>query len=82
MKVSNIIKAAVCVAVIVLLSLLGYRLLNMFIGMFGNVASETEYEAEEDYVIETPEPMPTMPDYMKEDSFYDNAENPDIDEHD
>lgn len=26
-----------------------------------------------DYVMETQEPMPTMPEYMREDSFYDNA---------
>ena len=40
----------------------------------GEIVSADEYRPE------TPEPLPTMPEYMEDDSFYDNASDMDYTE--
>jgi len=51
------------------------KLTETVVGMLGN---DNIVDESGDYQLYTPEPMPTMPAYMGEDSFYDNAEEVDF----
>lgn len=74
MKVSFWVRLALGLLVIALLLFLGYRLLNGILDFAVKIPEDGGLvEGEEIYEMETPEPMPTMPAYMMEDSFYDNA---------
>lgn len=74
MKGAFVIKLILGLALIALLLFAGFKLVTMFtetvIGMLSNdvITDDTG-----DYQMYTPEPMPTMPPYIGEDSFYDNA---------
>ena len=76
MKKGLVIKCLLGLALIALLLYAGYRMVDYFadtiIMMLNN---DVIYDGSGDYEMYTPEPMPTMPDYMKEDSFYDNADD-------
>jgi hypothetical protein len=72
MKAAFWVKLTLGVGLIALLILLGYRLVDLFAGFIGGVKSGAVVD-DGSYVMETPEPAPTMPDYMQDDSFYDNA---------
>ena len=63
-----------------LLVVAGYRLTTFFADtIIGMITNETIIDDSGDYQLYTPEPMPTMPAYMGEDSFYDNAGDVDFD---
>ncbi len=66
------IKLTLGVGLIVLLALLGYRLVDVFVDFIGGAMRGTVVDDGE-YVMETAEPLPTIPAYMQDDSFYDNA---------
>lgn len=72
MKAAFWVKLTLGVGVIILLALLGYRLVDLFADFIGGVKNDAVVD-DGAYVMETPEPMPTMPEYMQDDSFYDNA---------
>ena len=67
------IKLTLGIMLIILLVVLGHRLVDAIAGMVGNLAGGGLIEEDCDYAIHSPEPMPTMPAYMQEDSFYDEA---------
>lgn len=74
MKTGFWVKLVLGLVSIVLLIIVGSYLLESMINAFTNLMSgEIPDDGSGDYAIETPEPMPTMPAYMQEDSFYDNA---------
>ena len=72
MKAAFWIKLALGVGLILLLAMLGFRLVEMFSDFIGGVKGGAVVD-DGDYVMETPEPAPTIPAYMQDDSFYDNA---------
>ncbi len=72
MKAVFWVKLTLGIGLIILLGILGYRLVDMFAGLVGGVKSGAVID-DGDYVMETAEPAPTMPAYMQDDSFYDNA---------
>jgi hypothetical protein len=72
MKASYWIKLTLGIGLIVLLALLGYRLVGVFVDFIGGALRGTTVDDGE-YVMETAEPAPTIPAYMQDDSFYDNA---------
>lgn len=72
MKAVFWIKLTLGVGLIVLLALLGYRLVDVFVDFIGGAMRGTVADDGE-YVMEPPEPAPTIPAYMQDDSFYDNA---------
>ena len=68
------IKLLLGLLLIFALTFAGYKLFDGISSMIINVFSGTEIqEAGYENEFATPEPMPTMPDYMNDDSFYDNA---------
>lgn len=74
MKTGFWIKLILGILSIILLIAVGSYMLNGMINAFTSLmGGEIPDDGSGDYVIETPEPMPTMPAYMQEDSFYDNA---------
>ena len=73
MKASWWVKLILGLAVIAMLVFLCYKMIDLFAGYISNAVVGGVLKGDEVYVAETPEPMPTMPDYMKQDSFYDNA---------
>lgn len=72
MKAAFWIKLTLGVAVIILLAVLGYRMVDLFADFIGGIKSGAVID-DGDYVMETPTPAPTMPEYMQDDSFYDSA---------
>jgi len=72
MKAAFWIKLTLGVAVIILLAMLGYRLVDLFADFIGGVKSGAVID-DGDYVEETAEPAPTVPAYIQDDSFYDSA---------
>lgn len=78
MKVGTIINVIVGLIVIALLIIVGYRLVDFFVDFVSE--STEDPPADGGYAVETEEPPVTMPPYMAEDSFYDDAENEDIHE--
>ena len=74
MRTGIAIKLVLGIMLVVLLVIVGYKMLNIFsntlVGMLNNAEIPNK---DGDYQLYTPEPMPTMPDYMGDDSFYDNA---------
>ena len=77
MRAGTIIKTVVGLAVIVLLIIAGYKLVDFFISA---LTDNPAYEDEADYPGDDFETTVTMPPYMAEDSFYDNAESSEIHE--
>ena len=74
MKVGFIIKLLAGVLLIVLVAFGGYKLVTIITGTVSDMLTGSLIgEDSTDYQLYTPEPMPTMPDYMGDDSFYDNA---------
>ncbi len=74
MKKGLIVKGILGLLLIVLLIVAGYRMIGFFADtIVGMINNETIADDSGDYQLYTPEPMPTMPAYMGEDSFYDNA---------
>ena len=74
MKAKFWVKLIFGLAVIALMIALGYYLVRSLTDFVLNLSDGGGYLPEEEvFVMETPEPMPTMPAYMGEDSFYDNA---------
>ena len=74
MKYRFMIKLVLGLLLIVFLVFTAYKLIDVLTGfvidaVLGDRALESSYENE----LVTPEPMPTMPDYMSDDSFYDTA---------
>jgi len=74
MKTRFFIKLLLGLLLILILTYAGYKLFDgissLLLDAFtGAEIQETGYENE----FVTPEPMPTMPGYMNDDSFYDNA---------
>jgi len=69
------IKLAAGLISIVLLIMVGVWLVNSMIDTFIALFAEEDnlYDGADVYAVGTPEPRPTMPAYMQEDSFYDNA---------
>ena len=78
MKVGFWVKLVLGLALIALLLMLGVRLVDALVGFLGKIGGGPAYD--EEYVVETPEPAPTMPDYMLDDSFYDNAADMDYED--
>ena len=74
MKKGFIIKLVLGLLLITALILIGYKLLDTLAGFIVDAISGAEFPME-DYSDElyTPEPLPTMPGYMFDDSFYDDA---------
>lgn len=79
MKKSLIIKIILGLLLVAFLIFAAYRITDYFataiVRMLNN---ETIVDESGDYQLYTPEPMPTMPAYMGEDSFYDNADEVDF----
>jgi len=74
MKYRFIIKLVLGLLLIIFLVFTAYKLIDALTGfvidaVLGDRTLESSYENE----LVTREPMPTMPDYMNDDSFYDNA---------
>lgn len=74
MKAGIIIRIAAGLALVIVLALVCVKLLDMMGGAVVNLLSgDSTPGGFDEQVMLTPEPMPTMPAYMGEDSFYDNA---------
>ena len=74
MKAAFWIKLALGLLLIAALIMLGYRMVDGLTNAITNImGGGIIEETDEDFPIETPEPLPTMPAYMGEDGFYDNA---------
>ena len=74
MKLSLLIKIALGIALIILLLFVGIRLVTTLTEtVVGMLSNEPIIDESDDYQLYTPEPMPTMPPYISDDSFYDNA---------
>lgn len=74
MKYRLLVKLILGVTAVILLAIIGLKMIDtlsgLLIGVFTNAEVGTDgYENE----LVTPEPMPTMPGYIGEDSFYDSA---------
>lgn len=79
MKARFWVKFVLGLAAILLLIAAGVYLVEYFIDTMTNFlgGGEIPDDGSGDYAIVTPEPYPTMPAYMREDSFYDNADSVD-----
>lgn len=76
MKARFIVKLILGLMLVAALIFLCYRLTGSLAGLIGNIFSGGKIDDESgDYELYTPEPMPTMPAYMGDDSFYDNADS-------
>ena len=74
MKAGITIKIIIGLLLIALLIFACVRMVDIFASAVVNILSGNDIEMETDeQIMITPEPMPTMPAYMGEDSFYDNA---------
>ena len=73
MKAGWWVKLIVGLLVVAMLAFLCYKMIDLFADYISNAVVGGTTEGDEVYLEETPEPMPTMPDYMKQDSFYDHA---------
>lgn len=74
MKKGFVVKLVLSVLLVVALVFIGYKMIGALTELIVGAISGAElhndgYESE----LVTPEPMPTMPAYMGDDSFYDNA---------
>ena len=78
MKAGYWVKLALGLALIALLCLAAYKLLDGILDFVSKIGDGGgEIVSADEYRPETPEPLPTMPDYMEDDSFYDNASDRD-----
>lgn len=74
MKAGYIVKLILGLMLVAALIFLCYRLTDSLAGLIGDIFSGGRINDDSgDYELYTPEPMPTMPAYMGDDSFYDNA---------
>ena len=74
MKAKFIVKLILGLMLVAALIFLCYRLTDSLAGFIVDIFSGGEIEDDRgDYELYTPEPMPTMPEYMGDDSFYDDA---------
>ena len=81
MKAGYWVKLALGLALIALLCLAAYKLLDGILDFVSKISDGGgEIVSTDEYRPETPEPLPTMPEYMEDDSFYDNASNMDYHE--
>ena len=81
MKVGYWVKLALGLALVVMLGLAAYKLLDGILDFVAKIdEGGGEIVSAGEYRPETPEPMPTMPEYMGDDSFYDNASDMDYHE--
>lgn len=79
MNAKFIVKFILGIVLVLALVLVCYRLMDTITSTAVNWFSNAEIpNVDGDYEIHTPEPMPTMPAYMGDDSFYDNAGNVDF----
>ena len=74
MKYRFLIRLLLGLLIIIILSFVGFKMINWLSDFVIDLFIETEFvdNGYENDLI-TPEPMPTMPDYIGEDSFYDSA---------
>ena len=80
-KARFIVKLILGLMLVAALIFICYRLTDSLAGLIGDIFSGGRIEdGSGDYELYTPEPMPTMPDYMRDDSFYDNADSMDFGE--
>ena len=78
MKAGYWVKLALGLALIALLCLAAYKLLDGILDFVSKIGDGGgEIVSADEYRPETPEPLPTMPEYMEDDSFYDNASDMD-----
>lgn len=76
MKSRFAVKLILGLVLVAALVFLCYRLTDSLAGLIGDILSGGDIDDESgDYEMYTPEPMPTMPAYIGEDSFYDNADS-------
>lgn len=76
MKARYTVKLILGLGLVAALIFVCYRMTDSLAGLVGSIFSGGEIMDDNgDYALYTPEPMPTMPDYMGDDSFYDNAGN-------
>ena len=76
MKLSLIVKIVLGIALIALLLFVGIRLVtNLTETVVGMLSNDPIIDESGDYQLYTPEPLPTMPPYIGDDSFYDNADD-------
>lgn len=74
MKARFTVKLILGLVLVAALIFVCYRLTDSLAGLIGNIFSGGELPDDAgDYALYTPEPMPTMPAYIGDDSFYDNA---------
>ena len=74
MKAGYIVKLILGLMLVAALIFLCYRLTDSLAGLRGDIFSGGRINDDSgDYELYTPEPMPTMPAYIGDDSFYDNA---------
>lgn len=74
MKAGYIVKLILGLMLVAALIFLCYRLTDSLAGLIGDIFSGGRINDDSgDYELYTPEPMPTMPAYIGDDSFYDNA---------
>lgn len=79
MSGSTIAKLIMGILVLCLLVVMAIMMVNGFANVISGLF-DGDYTAEdsEEYYMETPEPQPTMPDYMADDSFYDDLGGVDL----
>lgn len=76
MKYRFVVKLIFGLMLVAALVFLCYQLTDSLAGLIGDILSGGDIDGESgDYETYTPEPMPTMPAYIGEDSFYDNADS-------
>lgn len=81
MKARFAVKLIFGLALVAALIFACYRITDTLTGLFGNIFSGGGiYDDSGDYELYTPEPMPTMPSYIGDDSFYDNAGSVEFDD--
>ena len=81
MKAGYIVKLILGLMLVAALIFLCYRLTDSLAGLIGDIFSGGRINDDSgDYELYTPEPMPTMPAYIGDDSFYDNAGSVDFGE--
>ena len=81
MKAGYWVKLALGLAWLALLCLAAYKLLDGILDFVSKIGDGGgEIVSADEYRPETPEPLPTMPEYMEDDSFYDNASDMDYNE--
>jgi len=68
-----VVKFAIGLVLVILFITLCYILMKGASNFVSNAMSDAPIDTGGDYAIETPEPLPTMPAEMLDDSYYDDA---------